>query len=549
MSGTAADLIVACLEAEGVDRAFCVPGESYLATLDAFARRNRIDLVQTRHESGAGFMAVADAKLTGQPGVALVSRGPGATNASIALHTAEQDAVPMVLFIGQVSRDEIGRGAFQEIDYSKMFGEMAKAVWTIMDADRIPEIVARAFQIARSGTPGPVVIVLPEDMQFDMTEAKPLDPMPVARHGAPESAVADIAARIAAAERPLIIAGGLLDNAKGRAALLAAAEALRIPAAMSFKHQDMFPNDNPLFAGHLGFNIPKPQVELLSDADLILAVGTRLGDTTTQGYVFPSIPPKQPLIHVHPDANVIGRVFAAETGLVADPALFLEALASAGGGAAKGREAWIARIKGYIDGLMGGEPEPADDGINFGLIVEALKPHLTDDAILITDAGNFSSWIHRHVRLNGRQAMVGAVSGAMGMGTPAAVAAGLRCPDRQVITFLGDGGAMMTGNELATAMARGVKAKVFVSNNASYGTIRLHQEKFFPGTISATGLANPDFAQYGAAFGAKGVTITKDDDIEAKVAEAMAHDGPVVVDVHSSLERISAYVSMGDLKG
>lgn len=545
----AADLIVACLEAQGVDRAFCVPGESYLATLDAFARRNRIELVQSRHESGAGFMAVADAKLTGRPGVALVSRGPGATNASIAVHTAEQDAVPMVLFIGQVAREEIGRGAFQEIDYSKMFGDIAKAVWTVMDAARIPEIVARAFQIACSGTPGPVVIVLPEDMQFDETDARPLEPMPVPRTAPAGSDVDRVAEMLAKAERPVMVAGGLLDGAAGRAALQRAAEAWSLPVVTSFKHQDIFPNDSPLFAGYLGFNIPKPQVELLSEADLILAVGTRLGDTTTQGYVFPSIPPKQPLVHVYPDADVVGRVFASEVGLTADPVAFLEALSSRDAAGSKGRETWNGRLKDYVDRLMGGVPEPSEDGLNFGLLVEALKPHLADDAIVVTDAGNFSSWLHRHVRFNGRQMMLGAVSGAMGMGTPAAVAAGLREPGRQILTFLGDGGAMMTGSELATAIARGVNIKIFVSNNGSYGTIRLHQEKHFPGTIASTALANPDFAKWGESFGARGVTITKDDDVAAMVADVMAHEGPVVVDVRSSLERISAYVSMGDLKG
>ena len=545
----AADLLVACLESAGVDRAFCVPGESYLATLDAFARRNRIELVQARHESGAGFMAVADAKLTGRPGVALVSRGPGATNASIALHTAEQDAVPMVLFIGQVAREEIGRGAFQEIDYSKMFGDIAKAVWTISDADRIPEIVARAFQIASSGTPGPVVIVLPEDMQFDETDARPMEPMPVPRT-APAAADLDrVADMLSKAERPVIVAGGLLDHAAGRAALLKAAEAWSVPVVTSFKHQDVFPNDSPLYAGYLGFNIPKPQVDLLSESDLVMAVGSRLGDTTTQGYVWPSIPPKQPLIHVYPDAAVVGRVFAADVGLTVDPVAFLDLLAERGGEAPAGRAEWNGRLQAYVDRLMDGAPEPADDGVNFGLVVEALKPHLADDALIVTDAGNFSSWIHRHVRFNGRQAMLGAVSGAMGMGTPAAVAAGLRSPERQIITFLGDGGAMMTGHEMATAMARGVKIRVFVSNNGSYGTIRLHQEKHFPGTVASTQLANPDFAAWGASFGAKGMTITKDDDIAAKVAEAMNHDGPVVVDVHSSLEKISAYVAMADLKG
>lgn len=545
---SAAELLVSCLERQGADRVFCVPGESYLATLDALARQNRIDLVQTRHESGAGFMAVADAKLTGRPGVAFVSRGPGATNASIAVHTAEQDAVPLVLFIGQVARDEIGRGAFQEVDYSRMFGGMAKAVWTIMDGERIPEIVARAWQIASSGTPGPVVIVLPEDMQFDSVSNPPLDPMPVPLTRAADADVARVAELLGQAERPIVIAGGQVDGERGRAAMLRAANALQVPVVTSFKRQDIFPNDNPLYAGYLGFNIPKPQVDLLSEADLILAIGTRLGDTTTQGYVFPSIPPKQKLVHVYPDANVVGRVFAADVGLTVDAPAFLDALVEAAP-APRDRSDWLGRLQAYVDRLMGGAPEPAADGVNFGMVIEALKPHLADDAILVTDAGNFSSWVHKHLRLNGRQVMVGAVSGAMGMGVPAAAAAGLRAPDRQIVTFLGDGGAMMTGNEIATAISRRVPIRIFVSNNGAYGTIRLHQEKFFPGTVAGTDLVNPDFAAWGAAFGAKGLTIRDDSEVEAVVAEAMTHDGPVVVDVHSSLERISAYVSMADLKG
>ncbi len=545
---TAAELLVACLERQGADRVFCVPGESYLATLDALARQNRIDLVPTRHESGAGFMAVADAKLTGRPGIAFVSRGPGATNASIAVHTAEQDAVPLVLFIGQVAREELGRGAFQEVDYARMFGGMAKAVWTIMDGERIPEIVARAYQIACSGTPGPVIIVLPEDMQFDVVEGKPLDPMPVPRTHAAAQDVARVAEMLAGAERPLVIAGGQVDGDRGRAAMLRAANALQVPVVTSFKRQDIFPNDNPLYAGYLGFNIPKPQVDLLSESDLILAIGTRLGDTTTQGYVLPSIPPKQKLVHVYPDANVVGRVFAADIGLTVDPAAFLDALVDAAP-AAKDRSDWLGRLKAYVDRLMGGAPEPAADGVNFGLVIEALRPHLADDAILVTDAGNFSSWVHRHLRLNGRQVMVGAVSGAMGMGVPAAAAAGMREPDRQIVTFLGDGGAMMTGNEIATAISRRVPIKIFVSNNGAYGTIRLHQEKFFPGTVAGTDLVNPDFAAWGEAFGARGLRIRDDGDVEGVVAEAMNHDGPVVVEVRSSLERISAYVSMSDLKG
>ncbi len=309
MSRRAADLLVDCLVAHGTDRVFCVPGESYLSALDALHGRNEIETIVCRHESGAGFMAVADAKITGRPGIAFVSRGPGATNASIAVHVSEQDAVPLILFIGQVPRHDIGRHAFQEVDYVKTFSDMAKGVWLVEDAKRLPEIVARAFQVAQSPTPGPCVIVLPEDMLDDKTTASVIDPLGIARPGLP-SDLSAITAAIAKAARPLLIAGGGVGSARGRLALLAAAEALQLPVAASFKRQEYFPNTHVLYAGHLGFKIPKAQLDNYLDADLVIAVGTRLGETPTQGYTFPMAPvPKQPLIHVYDDAAQVGRVF------------------------------------------------------------------------------------------------------------------------------------------------------------------------------------------------------------------------------------------------
>lgn len=546
---TGADAIVKSLEAEGCDRIFLVPGESYLATLNALAGQNAIQLVTCRHEGGAGFMAIADAKLTGKPGVAFVSRGPGATNASIAVHTAEQDAVPFILFIGQVSRDELGRKAFQEVDYAKTFADMAKGVWTIMDAGQAPEVIARAWQVAQSGTPGPVVVVLPEDMQFDETDAQPAGPLPVPASPAAASVVADAAQLLARSNRPLMIVGGGVDSNDGRAALIRAAEHWQIPVITSFKRQDLFPNDNRLYAGNLGFNIPQPHVDLLSDTDLILAVGTRLGDTTTQGYKFPSMPPKQTLVHVYANADEIGRNFRTDLGVAADPISFLDRLIAENPVIADqtARDQWVERLKAYIDNLMDADPAPAEDGVNFGLVITELKSYLTDNTIFVTDAGNFSSWLHRHIRFNGRQRLLGAVSGAMGIGLPAAAAAALREPETQVLCFLGDGGAMMTGNELATALQYGANIKVFVSNNGSYGTIRLHQEKYFPGRKSGTDLVNPDFAKWAEAFGATGLKISTDADIAPVMKQVFDTNGPVVVETLTSLERISAYVSISDL--
>lgn len=546
----AADLMVECMAAQGADRIFCVPGESYLALLDALRDDARIDTVVCRHEGGAGLMAVADAKLTGRPGVVAVSRGPGATNASIAIHLAEQDAVPLVALIGQVARDERGRGAFQEVDYTAMFGTIAKAVWEVADADRLPEIVARAWQVAQTGTPGPVVIALPEDMLGDATDAAVVQPLPLPSARPAAADVARVAALLAQASRPLMIAGGALSHGTGRAALARAAAAHQIPVAPTFKHQEIFDNASPLFAGHLGFKIPKAQVEALARADLVLAVGTRLGDTPTQGYTFPRAPvPDQPLVHVYPDAAVVGRLHRTEIGLACDPAAFLEALAEMPATLTAARSTWAAetgargaRIKGFV-------PQSNPDGVDFGAVVAELARRAPPDTVITTDAGNFSSWVHRIWPWDGGGIAIGAVGGAMGLGIPAAVAACLRLPGRRVIAFAGDGGAMMTGNELATARATGAKPIVVIANNGSYGTIRQHQERAYPRRSAGTDLANPDFAAWGASFGALGLTVARDDQAAEAAARAMAHDGPVVIDVRTSLEAISANTTITALRG
>lgn len=544
----AADLLVDCLAAHAVDRVFCVPGESYLAVLDGLHDRNTIETVICRHEGGAGFMAVADAKVTGKPGIAFVSRGPGATNASIAVHVAEQDAVPLVLFVGQVPRNELGRRSFQEVDYAKTFSDMAKAVWTIEDASRIPEILARAFVVAQTPTPGPVVIVLPEDMLEDATTAAVVEPLPVPRAARPsEDLIADVARRIAQAERPLLLAGGGLNSAAGRAALKAASIAHAVPVVLTFKRQDLFSNAHPHYAGHLGFKIPKPMVDRYADADLIIAVGTRLGETTTQGYTFPVSPvPKQPLIHVHDDASRIGREYATTLPVVADPTDFLSALAAHPPKSMPGRAAWIERLHKPIAASQPWSP-PKDGLLDMGAVVAAFKDKVAPDTIFITDAGNFSGWLHRHFPFSGEHVMIGCVGGAMGIGMPAAVAAGLRCPGRQVITFIGDGGMLMTGSELATAVQYSVPVKVFLSNNGSYGTIRMHQEKAYKGRVHGTAIRNPDFVRWAESFGAKGLSITALKDAPGVVAEALAHDGPVVVDVRTAIEHISPFANLADL--
>lgn len=544
----AADLLVDCLALHGFDRMFCVPGESYLALLDAL-HAAPIETVVCRHEGGAGMMALADAKLARRPGLVAVSRGPGATNLSIALHSAEQDAVPLVALIGQVATWERHRGAFQEVDYAAVFGTVCKHVEEVSDPARLPEALARAVHAAQTGTPGPAVLSLPEDMLEMATDAAPVAPLPLPRARPAEADVARAAEMLAAAERPLLIAGSSLEGPEGRAALARAAEAHRLPVALTFKMQHLFDNASPLYAGHLGFKIPAPQVRALAEADLILAVGTRLGDTPTQGWTLPKTDPDQPVIHVHADASAIGRVIRAELGVAADPAAFLEALAARNLPVPAGRDGWAAGLNAKATALRGPAPQSRSDGLDFGHMVKALAAKAPGDAIVTMDAGNFSGWIHAHWPWDGSQQAVGAVGGAMGGGVPGAVAAALRFPERRAVGFSGDGGALMTGSELATAVAAGAKPIIVIADNGTYGTIRLHQEKAFPERVSGTALKNPDFAAWGASFGALGLTATTPEEAEAAAEAAFAHDGPVVIHAKTSAEALSPFVTVSQLRG
>ncbi|SIN99538.1 thiamine pyrophosphate-binding protein [Vannielia litorea] len=543
----AADLLVDCLKAQGADRLFCVPGESYLALLDALHGQNAIDVVVCRHEGGAGMAAVADAKLTGKPGLMACSRGPGAMNAAIALHLAEQDAVPLVVLIGQVARHERGRGAFQEMDYARVFGSFAKHVEEVTDANRLPEALARAWLAAQSGTPGPAVLALPEDMLTDEATAPVLAAAPVPVPGPSAKVIARAAEMLSRAERPLIIAGGGFAPLERRAALKALAEAQGIPVATTFKHQEVFDNSSPLHAGNLGFKVPPALWKTLAEADLILALGTRLGDVPTQGYRIPRAPePAQPLIHVWPDPAVLTRLYRPALAVPAEPSAFAAALAGAAP-KAPDRSAWAARCNAAARALKPA-PQPRDDGLDFGLVAAELACQAPRDTIVTTDAGNFSGWVHQYWPWDGTQLAVGAVGGAMGLGIPGAVAAALRFPGRCVLGFAGDGGAMMTGAELAVARAKGAAPRIVIADNGTYGTIRLHQERDYPERISGTDLANPDFAAWGASFGAGAFRLAPGDDIAATVQAFLAHEGAAVLAVKTSAEAISAYVTVTQLR-
>jgi len=547
----AAQILVETLQLHGVDRVFCVPGESYLAMIDAFYDAPGIDVVVARQEGGAGFMAVADAKISGRAGVVCVSRGPGATNVSIGIHVAQQDAVPLVLFVGQVARADLGREAFQHVDYRTMYGGMAKWVAEVEDAGKLAETVRRAFHIAQSGTPGPVIVSLPEDMLTDDTDAAALapSPLPLARPRADETS--EICERLAAAERPLIITGSQIGGAEGRAALAAVAEAWNVPVAVSFRHQDLFDNRHPNFSCHLAFGMPAVFKDTLNKADLIVAIGTRLGDVTSQGFALPAAPkPGQDLIHIYPDPHHLGRVFETQLSVAADATSSLAAMAEVNAPEPPpGRAAWIETAHGLAAQFADWEPKFADDGLVFGNLLAHLSEVVDDDAFVALDAGNFSTWVHRLFPFKTSHSFIGAAAGAMGMGVPGAVASGLRADGRQVICFVGDGGFQMTGLEFSIAVERNLPIRVFVSNNGSLGTIRLYQEKLYPARTIATDLPGLDVTKIAEAYGAKGLKIETDKHMPAVVAEALAHDGPVLIDVRTSLEYIAAYTTISDIRG
>lgn len=545
----AADLLVDALAEHGVERVFCVPGESYLSVLDSFEQKQCLEVITARHEGGAGFMALADAKLSGRPGVCFVSRGPGAMNASIAIHSAQQDALPLIVFVGQVSRTDLGRNAFQEVDYVRAWSGIAKWVWQVWDARQLGEAVARAFQIAASPTPGPVVIALPEDMLDDLvSEAAKVAPLPLPALSVDKALCHEVRQLLAAAKRPLIIAGQVLNTPSGRQAIEAMATALNVPVAVTFRQQDLLPNDHPCYAGHLFFNAPKPLIELLSEADLLIAIGSRLGDVATQGYTFPVAPrPLQKLVHLHPDSAQLGRVYAADIAAVVDPAAFCQEMAVAATSVSTMHGEWRARVSTFVRKLNSWTPKTAQDGVVFGEVVKALDEVLDEDAVVCLDAGNFSGWVQKHLTFRSNRRMVATISGAMGSGVPSGVAASLRDRKRQVVVFVGDGGFMMSGAELATACQFAAPIKIIVSDNGSFGTIRMHQEIHYPGRVSATTLVNPDFVKLAMAHGVDAYQINEASDIANVLPLALASTGPALICVKTSLEQIAAYSSLTDI--
>ena len=541
---TSSHALINALWQAGIDRAFLVPGESYLGILDAMVDFPGLDVVTCRHEAGAAFMAIADGRLTNRPGLALVSRGPGASNAAIAVHTAQQDAIPFILIIGQVAEQDLRREAFQEIDYQKMFGNIAKWVFECRHPDQLGHTAAKAVRVATSGTPGPVVIVLPEDIQQQpVKQASCAFVKQVA--GVPTVQTLDaIKQAISQAERPLILAGGVFEQPGARQALQEFAESFQIPVVVTFRRQDLFDNAHPLYAGNMGLANPPEQMALLEQTDLLLALGTRLGDITTQNYAFPAYAQaKQTFLHAHPDSRVIGWDTAADFPLVCDPIALVRALSEVAPSQPNTDPDWIASWQAWRESYMTWPSfEQRADGIEFASVVKAISDIADDNLTICLDAGTFAAPVYRYVPFTSGRRLMSPLSGAMGYGTPAAMACALRDTSREVVCMVGDGGMLMTGQEMILAVERKLPVLMIVSSNGTYGSIRKHQEHYYPDRVCGTGLFNPDFVLMAQSFGMPGWRIETQDQIEQTLSLARTHirtqGGPALIDVKTNLKAI-----------
>jgi acetolactate synthase-1/2/3 large subunit len=549
MTQPVASILADTLANHGVDCIYCVPGESFLPLTNALRDRPQIKLVVCRHEGGAGFMAVSHARVRGETGVCLVSRGPGAMNAAIALHVAYHDAEPVVFLIGQAERDELNRMALQEMNYSKTFSDTAKAVIEVIHPENIAEDTARAFHIAQSGTPGPVALILPEDLLYGDADAVAAQPRAKVAPGVAPDQLEAALAMIRAAERPIVIAGGRLHG-EGLTDLQRFAEEFNLPVATPQRRFHTFDSKHPNAGGRLPNRANKALLDQLQTSDMVLVLGERMLPSMTQNFTFPKAPvADQPFIHVWPDAEEVGRAYSPTLGIAADPRQFLQAMLAAGPDTVPtARQGWVEKLNGMHRENMTWRGKSSNDGLVFGNVIAAIDKHMTDTAVVTCDAGNFSSWMAQYLNMGPGNMFVGATVGAMGPGVPSAVAAGISSPGRQVLAFVGDGGVMMTGNELATAVQYGVPIKLFIADNSAYGTIRMHQARSFPGRGFAIELQNPDFVKWGESFGARGMLIETEAEVEAKVAEAMAHEGPVVIHCKISLDHISPSATISGIE-
>jgi acetolactate synthase I/II/III large subunit len=548
LARTGGQLLVDALVVHGVDVAFGVPGESYLEVLDALhGAREKIQFVTCRQEGGASYMAEAYGKLTGRPGICFVTRGPGATNGSIGVHVAYQDSTPMILFIGQVGNDLVEREAFQEIDYRRMYGPMAKWVAQIDRADRVPEYVNRAFHTAVSGRPGPVVLALPEDM---LTETAAVANTGRYKRVAAHPGAGDMSKlreMLSQAKRPFAILGGGDWNAQACADIRAFAEANDLPVGTAFRRQDLYDNRLPNFVGDVGIGISPALAERVKGSDLLIAVGPRLDEMTTGGYTLIDVPrPKQKFVHVHPGAEELGRVYEADLPINSGMPEFA---AMARGLKPVDSSAWKESTKtARRDYEAWLEPGAAPGALDFGKVMVWLRKRLPPETIVTNGAGNFAGWVHRYYQYPGFRTELAPIAGSMGYGAPAGIAAKLVHPDRPVISVCGDGDFLMTGQELATAAQYELKIVFIVVNNGMYGTIRMHQERDYPGRVSGTELKNPDFAALARAYGLHGEIVEKTADFEPAFERAMKAKTASLIELRIDPEAITTRTTLSAIR-
>lgn len=544
---TGGQILVDQLCAHGVQHIFGVPGESYLPILDAFHDRQEVRFFACRQEGGAAMMAEADGKLTHRPGVCIVTRGPGATNASLGIHIARQDSTPLILLVGQVSRTMMEREAFQEIDFRQMFGPLSKWVAQIDDPARIPEMMARAFAVATAGRPGPVVLALPEDMLAECVDVEDAESYPIARACPGVEALEDLVALLGASKRPLLVLGGGGWDEDAIANVQAFAVRLGIPVVASFRRQDYFDNSHPLFAGYLGLGINPKLAQSVRDADLLLVLGARLGEVATSGYSLVNIPvPDQKLIHVHSDPEELGRVYQARLPINADPCAMAAALSTLPTIDGSGWSSWAQSTNAAYRAHS--TPTQTPGPLQMGEVMAHLRETLPPDAIITNGAGNYTVWVHRfyHYRRFGTQ--LAPTAGSMGYGVPAAVAAKLRFPERDVVAFAGDGCFLMNGQEFATAVQYGANIVCIVVNNRMLGTIRMHQERHYPGRVSSTDLVNPDFEAYARAFGGYGEIVERTEQFPEAFERARSSGKPAILELRIDPEALTPGQSLSEIR-
>ncbi|WP_375575519.1 thiamine pyrophosphate-binding protein [Paracidovorax oryzae] len=546
---TGGQILVDQLILHGVRQLFCVPGESYLAVLDALHDAD-IAVTVCRQEGGAAMMAEAQGKLTGRPGICFVTRGPGATNASAGIHIAHQDSTPLIVFVGQVAREALGREAFQELDYGAVFGTMAKWVVQVDDARRLPELLSRAFHVATSGRPGPVVVALPEDMLTDAVQAADALPHAVAETHPGPDVLRELARRLASAERPVAILGGSRWSEAAVRDFAAFAEAWSLPVYCSFRRQMLFPASHRCYGGDLGLGANPKLLARIRDSDLVLLVGGRLSEVPSQGYTLLDLPvPAQPLVHVHADADELGRLYRPAQAIHATPQAFTAALAAV---RPEGDVRPAAHVAGArADYLAWSDPAPIriPGPLQMGEVMRHLREVLPPDTIFCNGAGNFATWVHRFWPFTAFASQLAPTSGSMGYGLPAGVGAKRLWPQREVVVFSGDGDFLMHGQEFATAVQYGLPVIVVLLDNGMYGTIRMHQEREYPGRVSATQLRNPDFRAYAQAFGGHGERVERTEDFAPALARARASGLPSVLHCLLDAEAITPTGTLAGIRG